>query len=410
MEVYSNVNIDPLGPFPALAAILLALGLSYFFINKVGIPGTVGRFVTIDGLRGYLALFVFLHHSSIWYYVLRTNRWEVPPSKLYTHFGESSVLFFFMISGFLFWAKLLDARNKHISWVRLYVSRIMRLIPLYYFFLLLVICITAVLSNFALKEPPAVLLNNIFEWSTLRIFGTGDINGVQNLWVVIAGATWTLPYEWLFYLSLPLFAVPLRIIRPYVLIISAIAAAAFIIWCEGILTVRNPYFIAESFACGIAAAFIARWKPFSSFVSGAIGAIIALLAVGLAVSLFRTAFTTPVLFLLAIAFTIIASGNTLFGALSNPSARTLGAIAYSIYLIHSVILFIAFKFILGTDTAAALSPLGHWLAILGCTVVLIPVCFMTFNFIEAPAMRVVPPISARIESRLAVLISRKLDA
>lgn len=67
-----------------------------------------GRNDSIDGLRGYLAFFVFLHHSLVWYFYIKTGSWNVLDSHFYNHLGQTSVVFFFMITGFLFYAKLLN--------------------------------------------------------------------------------------------------------------------------------------------------------------------------------------------------------------------------------------------------------------------------------------------------------------
>lgn len=50
-------------------------------------PVSGSRFLAIDGLRGYLALAVLVHHSSIWYVYARTGKWSAPPSALYAQLG-----------------------------------------------------------------------------------------------------------------------------------------------------------------------------------------------------------------------------------------------------------------------------------------------------------------------------------
>src|SRR4051812_45213259 len=116
--------MDPVSFLPALVALIIALLstklISYLFKFE---PEPV-KHLSIDGLRGYLAFFVFLHHSAIWYFYLRASVWTLPPSHLYTHFGHSGVALFFMITGFLFFLKLIEARTKPIDWIKLYVARI----------------------------------------------------------------------------------------------------------------------------------------------------------------------------------------------------------------------------------------------------------------------------------------------
>ncbi|WP_254814204.1 acyltransferase family protein [Pseudomonas aeruginosa] len=126
--------MSPTSALPALACLAVALATCEF-IRRLGsarLPAS--RFVTIDGLRGYLAFFVFLHHSSIWYYYLKDGLWQLPPSRLYAHFGQTSVALFFMVTGFLFAHKLLHSRGTPIRWLDVYASRIARLLPAYLLF------------------------------------------------------------------------------------------------------------------------------------------------------------------------------------------------------------------------------------------------------------------------------------
>jgi len=388
--------MNPVSIYPAIAALTIALSISFLFVKRIGAPPISGRFVSIDGLRGYLAFFVFLCHSSVWYFFLRTGRWEVPPSHLYTHFGQSSVVFFFMITGFLFWTKLIDGRNKQINWSRLYVSRILRLAPLYFFMLLLLTILTAVLTNFVLNEPLNKLIMEIIKWSTFTILGAPDLNGMNGTRLLIASVTWSLRYEWFFYLSLPISAVLIRVIPPYLYLFVSVASIVALV-----LSHPDLHRLA-AFGGGISAAFLVRWSSFTSFLNGSVGAVIALLCIGATISIFPSAYTPPALFLLAIVFTIVACGNTLFGVLSSPISRSLGEIAYSIYLLHGIVLFVAFKFVIGFHNAASLSAIEHWLIVLCCSAVLIPVCFITFHWIEAPAMRAVPSVSGWIETRITL--------
>jgi peptidoglycan/LPS O-acetylase OafA/YrhL len=375
--------MNPVSIYPVICALILLIAIAFLFKKRRGIlKETSGRFVSIDGLRGYLAFFVFLCHSVVWYFFLRTGKWEVPPSNLYTHLGESSVVLFFMITGFLFSTKLINGKNKKIDWSQLYVSRIMRLAPLYFFMLLLVVIITAVLSNFTLNEPVIKLAKEIVRWSTFTILGTPDLNGIKNTAHIVAGVTWSLPYEWLFYFSLPILAIFIRIIPPYRYLLFSIIFIAAMFWGRHL----NLYHLA-SFCGGITAAFFVRWKNLTDSVNGKTGAFLVLMSLATTINFFNTAYCLPALFLLTIVFTIIASGNTLLGILGHSISLFLGEMAYSIYLLHGIVLFVTFKFIIGFQYAASLSAIEHWFVIMGCTVFLIPICFTTFYFIEAPGMR-----------------------
>ena len=69
---------------PAIVVLVVANATAFVLGKKFGVPSSQGRFAAIDGLRGYLALCVFLHHSCIWFFYFKTGQWKVPPSNLYT--------------------------------------------------------------------------------------------------------------------------------------------------------------------------------------------------------------------------------------------------------------------------------------------------------------------------------------
>jgi len=79
---------------------------------------------------------------------------------------------------------------------------------------------------------------------------------------------------------------------------------------------------------------------------------------------------------------MIAAGNDMFGLLSHRLMRYLGMVSYSLYLLHGLVLFSCFRFVLGFDRARSVSPLGHWLIVGGCALVLVPLCTLTYYWIE----------------------------
>lgn len=362
-----------------------------------GAPSSEGRYASIDGLRGYLAFFVFLHHSSIWYYFVRTGQWKVPPSNLYRHFGESSVAMFFMITGFLFFSKLLEGRRKAIDWPRLFVSRFVRLAPLYALAMLLLMLIVAYLSGGALRQPPAKVLGAAVRWIGFSFLGEPDINGVVNTRAIMAVVTWTLPYEWSFYLCLPVLALTVRVVPPIpYLLLAAVSIAAAAIW-------KPAGYQVLWFGSGILAALLVRYEGLRSIATKPIGSALALACLAFAVVEFPTYYGAAPFVLLSVAFCLIAGGSSLFGGLTHPYSRILGDISYSVYLLHGITLFVLFKFVIGVAEASALSPTSHWMLIVLATPVLISICYFTFRTIEAPSMRSAPRVLswARSAARLS---------
>ena len=184
--------LDPLSPWPALALAAIAWAFAALLSRWVPPAGPGDRYLSTDGLRGYLAFFVFLHHSTVWYGYVRTGSWALPDSRLYIHLGQSSVALFFMITGFLFWSKLLNARLNSFDWLQLYVSRVTRLTPLYIVAICLLLLLVAQASGFTLQESPALVLLQTLRWLAFTVTGMPNINGVHNTYVMIAGVPWSL--------------------------------------------------------------------------------------------------------------------------------------------------------------------------------------------------------------------------
>jgi peptidoglycan/LPS O-acetylase OafA/YrhL len=388
--------MSPVSPYAPVLVIVIALGVALLLASRVGVPAASGRFVALDGLRGYLALFVFIFHAAIWYGFLKTKELTVPASHLYAHFGQDSVLLFFMITGFLFWSKLIDAKSRPIDWTKLYVSRAMRLVPLYLFAFLTMIATVAALTHFRLHESRPALLRHTFDWLTFSVFGQPEINSDETSKLML-GDNWTLPYEWFFYFSLPAGALLFRFVPSiWYAALSVVAVFLFGEWAT------NTHMLL-GFVSGIFAAYAVRSHRLQLHASGRAASLVALIAVIAAVHFYPSGYSRIVLVLLTVAFTIVASGNSLFGILTSRVSRTLGEMGYSIYLLHGGLLFITFRVAIGYTRAAALSPTQYWLIIAAVTSVLVLLCSMTFRFIEKPGMDAAPAMHAWIKARVNAL-------
>src|ERR1700759_5008166 len=96
--------------------LLIAFGTMTLIAPVIGITAQQHRYSSIDGLRAFLALFVFLHHAAMWYYLFHLHVWGQGPSLMYHHFGSTSVALFFMITAFLFFTKLINASGGEFDW------------------------------------------------------------------------------------------------------------------------------------------------------------------------------------------------------------------------------------------------------------------------------------------------------
>jgi len=357
-----------------------------------------GKFAPIDGLRGYMAFFVFLHHSCIWYFFTHGYSWSLPPSIIYTHFGPTSVFIFFMITSFLFFSKLLQARSGTIDWLKLYVSRGLRILPLYGAAVFILALIVGIISHFELREPATNVLWEILQW---LVYIKANINGVFPTWLIIAGVVWSLPYEWLFYFTLPLLGLFLNVKASLLTLIFSITGLLFFLWLiiqshssDG-MSWMNP------FLGGIAAAFFARHERAKELVSGPMASFCILVLLVVAVGWFPNAHAPVATLLLIISFIGMACGNSLFGLLTHPLSRILGQISYSVYLLHGIILFVVFNWILGFEKAGKFSPLEHWTVITISSIAVVLVCSVTYRFIERPALKAAPAAADRLKKAMS---------
>lgn len=351
------------------------------------------RYASLDGLRGYLALSVFLSHSSIWYFYLRSGTWDVPPSNVYTQLGQSSVTLFFMITRFLFWSKLLDGRLQPIDWPRLYLSRALRLGPLYLVAVACVILMSFCRAGCHLREAPEVVVEQAAQWLLFTIPGISPVNGFTET-VPLAGAVWSLPYEWLFYACLPLGAFCLRVASPVRWVLASMATVVILVMAMP--QVRFP--VLYAFAGGIAAAGLVRISVIRVMLACGVWGAIAILCLATTLVVFPTAYTVPSVLLLTGGFLIIACGNSLYGILEWPASIALGEMAYSLYLLHSVVLFVTYRLVLA-EWAATFSPVEHWAIVLCQVPALILICFATCRLVEKPAMDAVPRWHAWLVAR-----------
>ncbi|RZJ08628.1 MAG: acyltransferase [Rubrivivax sp.] len=393
--------MDAAHPLFALAALLLAFGTAWGLQRRFGAPPALGRYDGVDGLRGYLAFGVFLHHACIWFFYQQGGVWKLPPSQLYAHLGNGSVTVFFMITAFLFFSKLIDARRRPLDWLRLFVSRVLRLVPLYLVVMAALFAIVAVLSTFQLREPAGDVASQALHWLGFTMLGHPQINHVAATTIVTAGVTWSLPYEWFFYGTLPLLALTVGVVPRWPwLLLGGATLAAMVAWHAA-----PNYLIA--FSGGILAAWCTR-SPAMCRWAGSHAASVVVLALAASVGFLPQVTGYRVLALLSLAFVLIASGNTVFGLLRHPASRLLGEMAYSIYLVHGLLLFVLFHFALGADRpGASLAASVYWAWALGLAPVLVCVCFASFRFIEAPAMQATAAVTAALRRRLPSLEDRQ---
>jgi len=368
-------------------ALLAGLAAAGVVGRVLSLDASPGRNAALDGLRGYLAFGVFAHHAVVWYHYVRTGVWGLPPPGPYRELGATCVSVFFMITAYLFVGKLLDARERPIDWLTLFTSRVLRLTPLYLIAMAVLFVTVGLRSGWQLREPVSALLVQMAQWLGFSIVGMPDVNRLEATGVLIAYVTWSLALECLFYLSLPLLAVLLRVRVPSYWVV---ACSLLLV----LLALNLPKaFLPTAFVKGAAVAFVVRQPRVVALLRRPLFSPLILLAAW--VSMFAQA---PVAagVLVPIAFCAVACGNTVYGALSNRAAVVLGDISYGVYLLHGLLLSITFLVIVGVDRAATFSPAMHWSVVTGVGMLVVLVAATSYRFVEWPAMKQLRRTVARL--------------
>lgn len=377
-----SMNLTIFSPVFAIAVALCAFSAASLLELTVGPLKVHHRISALDGLRGFLVIGVFVHHASFWIVNITNNEW-LPHPGFYNKLGQTCVGLFFMITAFLFYGKLLKERGKFVDWQHIAISRILRLTPMYIFMVAVVFSIALILQG-GLIQPAYALIKQFLIWLPVGLGHTPDVNALVSSWTIMAGVTWTLPYEWLFYFSLPLLAL-MAGVRPKwsVLLIGTLLTAGALYRVKGFNT--GPM---SGFLSGIIAAYAFRRQWIVSLCCSAPAAIVATVCLTLVLFI---PYESPVdkiltIFLSTVGFVIIACGNNLLGLLTLRGVRALGDMGYSVYLLHGIFLYVAFHSKIGKMPDIALHPIWYWGTVSGLGFLLVIVCRCTFCFVEQPAM------------------------
>lgn len=295
-----------------------------FFTRK---ECSVNRNVNIDGLRGILACAVIFFHFILFYKFIQYGVWRRESDDIINNYGSISVSLFFMITGYLFFNKVIS--DKDIDWRKFFVSRFFRIYPCY----LLAVCVIFLyyLSFYASADVSHVV-NALGNW---LLFNGVDIEGFQSR-LVIAGVQWTLIYEILFYLSLPVLHVFFNRKEDSKSIITMLLCLFSIFLFLGFRHFDYDYFFI--FLIGGLPHCVPGW---CFLFKREYKRLISLLALFLLLCsfLFTVRYSLLQEALLGIVFVFICCGCDLFGLLTHRSVLFMGKISYSIYLFHGVVLF-----------------------------------------------------------------------
>lgn len=373
------MNLDATWAYFVLIAVVMGIAAlpQFRFVDSAPSPGA--RYSALDGLRGFAALSVFVFHLVLIHRFIGTGVWEVPDSRFYALLGPVGVSLFFMITGFLFWGKMLRAKGRP-RWHELYVGRLFRIGPMYLFVVLVMLCIVFARTGFQLHEPAGVVAGSVLQWLALGMIDTqADVNGYQATHV-LAGVTWTIWYEWVFYASLIATAYFARSKGHFIFVFGALVLSL----AGKVLLDVDTMGFAVLFLSGMAVASLLH-ENIKLRMPHKLSSAIALACLVVVFATSRSGYGTFTAMLLAWFFYLVCSGTSIFGLLTTTPARRLGNISYSLYLMQGLVLTLVFAIAPLRDFAMA-SPLKYWAIGIVCVGVLLLSAALGYVFIERPGI------------------------
>jgi peptidoglycan/LPS O-acetylase OafA/YrhL len=297
----------------------------------------------LDGVRGLAALSVFVLHVFI------TARDAVPPSAIspgwrllnrLAGLGTLGVDVFFVLSGFLITSLLLLDRDKAHYFRNFYWKRVLRIQPVY--------LIHMALAWFLLPGSHGyVVLGLVFLVNFDTYFKVPDV-----------GPAWTLSIEEQFYLLWPQVVRRVSLARLYhvsiaVMICSSVLRIGMVLIAHHAM-LRSTWYRFDGLAMGALMAcqwigegegqtgWTRRFLPlFNS--TGALAAAIAweaLFVFGIGNSIGLAMFPTNYLCYRLIGYVMAHPGSRWFGWLGAAPLVFLGAISYSLYMMHTIFLYL----------------------------------------------------------------------
>ena len=347
-----------------------------------------GRLRSLDGLRGLAALVVLIHHSlliipelALPYYdkTAELPRWAwimtyTPLHALWE--GQSAVYVFFVLSGVVLTLPLL--KSSSFSWVAYYPQRLLRLyIPTWGAVVLGVAWIELVpriaqrSGPWIQNRPKSASMHDI----VLQAFVLGDNPRLVS-------PLWSLKWEILFSLLLPLFAVIALGLARFPLLVSSVA---FGLITYGVLHVNVYLLYLPMFLIGMAIATALdrlqklRVNTFIGIVLTSL-AILCLLAPWLLYPFEIVSPLTTIVVVfgatLAVICAIVVPGVRNF--LSTRFLQWLGLISFSLYLVHEPLV-ISIGFLIDESNAP--------LAVVAGMVLAFPLASLFRRLVEAPSHR-----------------------
>lgn len=377
----------------SLLGALCVATLAAAWLARMGypIPENEHRVGHIDGLRGYLALCTLGHHFIIWLQVTQFGgTWSPPAINVFNQLGAGSVALFFMITGTLFYPKILKGIRPK-EWRSMFIGRIFRIMPLLIFSVTVVFIVIALRTGRApvLKDAQALMMW-LSTWSEPPLLGYEESGRVN------AHVLWSLWYEWVFYFLLfPLCAVGADLCRKLKIptIFIPLTILFVCILASFLPHQLRLFFLVPLFAVGMLAHEIKSRPELVALLSTAPARWLAVLALVFAAIVFPSPYYGAVPFF-GFFFVSVVVGNSLWGMLNTRAALVLGECSFGVYLLHGIFLDIYFVDVrawLGDVDFLAIALIFPVIALL-----VVSFCSVSYLLIEKPGIRLGKELSRRL--------------
>lgn len=358
-----------------------------------------GHLVPLDGLRGIAILAVMASHLFAVNYAGSSAPVRVLGRIFY--YGWMGVDLFFVLSGFLITGILVDSREGAGYFRNFYMRRVLRIFPLYYGVLFLLLALTPVLGIqwHGIFVPLLLYLQNFQEFNRYTFSLSPDIS---------LNHMWSLAIEEQFYLLWPLLVYVARTRRRVLVLALCLSAVALglrvllmAVWGNAYAAHHSMFARADSLLLGAALAMlfrdremwprVLRWAPWA--FAGCAGLVLLSLGAG-GVRVFASQYWV---FCLRFSVVAVASAGLLAWSLrpgvvaSVFSVRVLrffGKYSYGLYVLHMTFLPLlsrvgrAALFALYPSKAFAVAGTAALVLLLSCAA-----AWLSFQLYEKPFLR-----------------------
>lgn len=351
----------------------------------------------VEALRGYAAFAIVIFH------VIHLTQAAVPQSlEFMKWFFGYGVPLFFVVSAFSLAYGYAGKLASPAQVGEFYLRRLLRIAPLYY---LAIFAQLAVIQILGYDGP---------SWRSLALCFGFLFNLAPDQVDGIAPASWSIGVEMLFYLIFPLVLALARTLPRAILLTAVFIVGAVLFALAATRMKLNPSFVTHGllfnlpyFGFGLIAYRLHRLTP------ARWGGLLTLAGLSLAVGAWALApiLAAPtagaVLNILYICgwgapFAILCLGMALDPPrlLSNPFTQFLGQISFGVYLAHPQVILVLQR--LGVYARISEAPGGSGvtfpLAVLATSLVVIPLAWALFRFVETPGIALGRRLSQRLRS------------